>query len=70
MCTSTYTILLGFAPFINIIMQMEDKLRDFPKMTSLPMTHLITWMVGDPPPGYEHTSAFPGLIREDSSCQG
>ena len=49
---------------------MEDKLRDFPKMTSLPMTHLITWMVSDPLSGYEHTPAFLGPIREDTSCQG
>lgn len=70
MCTSTYTILFGFVPFINIIIQMEDKPRDFPKMTFLPVTHLITWLVGDPPSGCEHTSTFPGPIREDPSCQG
>lgn len=44
---------------------MEDKLRDFPKMTSLPVTHIITWMVGDPPSRFEYTSAFPDPIRED-----
>lgn len=50
---------------------MEDKPRDFPKMTFLPVTHLIiTWLVGDPPSGCEHTSTFPGPIREDPSCQG
>lgn len=49
---------------------MEDKLRAFPKMTSLPVTHLITWIVGDPPSRYEYTSAFLDPIREDSSCQG